>query len=158
MVELEGRVNDAFAWSVIALLLACLAGCMALYGELDEALPEGGASFEGRPVQAWLEDLGSEDRATVREALETLGTMGPANEDAVPELARALQDADPMVRAGAARALGRIGPAARTALPELESVSESGYGLDLREAIQARYRIEGGAKNLEPPPAAAETR
>jgi hypothetical protein len=158
MVELEGHVNDAYAWWVIAVLLACLAGCMLLYGEREEGLPDSGASLNGRPVQAWLYDLGSEDRATVHEAIEALGTMGPANAGAVPELAKALQVLDPLVRAGAARALGRIGPAARPASPALESATEVGLGLDVRKALQARSRIEGVAKHEEPLPAGGDTR
>jgi len=157
MVELEGIVNDAFAWCVIALLLVCLAGCFLLYGEGEQGLPEGGAELDGRPVQAWLDDLGSEDRATVHEAMEALGTMGPTNEDAVPELTKALHDADPMVRAGAARALGRIGPAARPALPALESATEAGLGRDVREALEARSRIEGVGRRGESSSSAAES-
>jgi len=151
MAELEGAVNDAFAWCVITLLLACLAGCMLLYGEREDGLPDSDSAFEGRPVQAWLDDLSSQDRATVQEAMGVLGTMGPANEDAVPELAKALQDPDPMVRAGAARALGRIGPAARPALSALESATEGGLGPEVREALQARSRIEGVGKQPELP-------
>src|SRR3954465_7879732 len=48
-----------------------------------------------------------------------LGKIGPAARDAVPELARLLNDPDKGVRAAAASALGRIGPAARDAVPEL---------------------------------------
>lgn len=149
-------MDDAIVWGVIAVLLSCLAGCMVLYAE-EEGLQENIAAFEGRPVRAWLEDLSSEDRTAVRDAFEALGTMGPANDDAVPELAKALRDPNPLVRAGAARALGRIGPAARPALPALESIGELGYGPDMREALQARSRIEGSAKNAERPSAAAET-
>lgn len=140
-------MNDTLTWCLIALLLACLAGGMLLYDQLGEGQPpEGGAVFQGRPVQAWLDDLGSRDRHTSQEALEVLGMMGPANEDAVPELARALQNPDTLVRAGAARALGRIGPAARPALAALESSGESALGVDGREILEARGRIEGRVK------------
>jgi hypothetical protein len=140
-------MNDAFAWALIAVLLACLAGAMVLYAERNEALPDGRATIQGRPVQAWLDDLRSEDRTTYQESLQVLGSMGPTNADAIPELTQALQDPNPVVRAGAARALGRIGPAARAALSDLESASEIGSSLDLREMLEARSRIEGVSRD-----------
>jgi HEAT repeat protein len=136
-------MNDAFTWSVIAVLLACLAAVMVEYSELDGSPPDGGAVFQGRPVQAWLDDLRAPDLPTCQEALEALGTMGPDNQDAVPELIRALEDENALVRAGAARGLGRIGPAARQALPALQSARENSHGKDLKEMLQARARIEG---------------
>ena len=136
-------MNDAFAWCLVAALLACLAGAMVMYADSNEGLPASPAVFQGRPVQAWLDDLRSGDPITAHESMQALGTMGSENADAVPELAEALKDPDPTVRAGAARALGRIGPAARSALSALESAEETGSELDLRELLQARSRIEG---------------
>jgi HEAT repeat protein len=145
-------MNDSFTWSVIAVLLACLAAVMVEYSEL-ESTPEGGAMFQGRPVQAWLDDLRALDQPTNREALEALSAMGPENQDAVPELTRALEDENSMVRAGAARGLGRIGPAARQALPALQAARENTHGKDLKEMLQARARIEGRFQDQTTPAA-----
>jgi HEAT repeat protein len=136
-------MNDAFTWSVIAVLLACLAAVMVEYSELEAAPPEGGAVFQGRLVQAWLDDLRAPDEPSNREALEALGAMGPDDKDAVPELIRALEDENALVRAGAARGLGRIGAAAQQALPALQAAGENSHGKDLKELLQAHARIEG---------------
>ena len=55
---------------------------------------------EGPPLRPWVD-------------------MGPAAQDAVPELVRLLKDPDAAVRRAAAEALGQIGPAAKDAVPEL---------------------------------------
>jgi HEAT repeat protein len=146
-------MSGAFIWSVIAVLLACLAAAMLAYSEWVANSPDGGAVFMGRPVQAWLDDLRAHDLSTNREALAAFGAMGPANEDAVPELIQALEDENPRVRAGAARGLGRIGPAARQALPALEAARENTHGKDLKEMRQARARIEGPYQDQPAPPA-----
>jgi HEAT repeat protein len=117
-----------------------------MYAEQNDALQHGQAEVQGRPLQAWLNDLRSDNPATAQEALQALGTLGPANADAVPELTEALKDPKPLVRAGAARALDRIGPAARQAVPAMESAGETGSELELRELLEARLRMEGSGK------------
>ena len=69
-----------------------------------------------------------DDRTTVsirvvqRQAAAVLALLGPAAENAIPELRSALQSKQEIVVAHAASALGAIGPAAKSAVPELQQL------------------------------------
>jgi len=74
----------------------------------------------GRAAVAPLRELSGHSHWGVRAmAADILGDMGPAAQEAVPELAGLLADDHPRVRRHAAEALGRVGPAAVPALPAL---------------------------------------
>jgi HEAT repeat protein len=51
--------------------------------------------------------------------LDALARIGPEAALAVPDLTRALNDEDPLIRKMAARTLGQIGPQAAEAVPAL---------------------------------------
>ena len=68
--------------------------------------------------------------------------MGPAAQDAVPDLIRVLQDEDWQVEQAAAKALGEVGPAAKDAVPELTRLLRD-KSAEVREtAARALERIE----------------
>ncbi|WP_435007352.1 HEAT repeat domain-containing protein [Tundrisphaera lichenicola] len=67
-------------------------------------------------IPALIEALKRPDDWTRDAAIGTLGQIGP---DAVGPLTRALEDRDPKVRGGAARALEHLGPQAANAAPAL---------------------------------------
>jgi HEAT repeat protein len=71
-----------------------------------------------------------------REAVTTLGWIGPAARGAVDELTRALHDHAPRVRKAAAWALADIGPAARKSIPALVAVLRT-KDQDVRDAAAA---------------------
>jgi HEAT repeat protein len=75
----------------------------------------------GRSVASLVEQLQQGDLAARQDAAEALGDLGPAAEEAVPALGRALKDE--MTCRPAARALARIGP---KALPVLLSMGRDG--------------------------------
>ncbi len=137
-------MKDTLAWCIAAAFFAFVTATLIfVWINLDADAPAKTAMHRGRPVRDWLDDLRTLDPATRQEALEALGSMEEANRDAIPELIRALEDDNHLVRAGAARALGRIGPAARDSIPALEAASMESRRVDLREIIEARGRIEG---------------
>src|SRR5262245_35205119 len=79
-LQLERAMTDNFIWCLFALILACLAGGMVLYDqEREDELLGDSATFQGRPVQAWLDDLRSEEPSTFQEAMQVLDMIGPAN-------------------------------------------------------------------------------
>ena len=86
------------------------------------------------------------DRA--RLAVYALGSMGPRAAVAAPELAQALQQDDPAVRALAARALGKIGPDAKSSLPQLEKILIDPVAAVRIEAALATWLITGQAKHV----------
>jgi HEAT repeat protein len=83
--------------------------------------PADGPVFSGRPLAAWLAELGDADVLVREEALEVLARAGPAAKETVPQLRKLLRAEPVTLRVRAALALGRItgdnGPAA-TALAE----------------------------------------
>src|SRR5262245_23799331 len=52
------------------------------------------ASYEGRRVRSWLEQLKSDDREARAQAIFALGAIGPGAEEAVPALTTILQQDD----------------------------------------------------------------
>src|SRR4051794_23389985 len=72
--------------------------------------------FEGKPVSAWLKDLAGKNEDAHGKAAAVLAAAG---KDAVPALARALQDKSAALRERAAEVLGLIGEDAREAVPAL---------------------------------------
>src|SRR5207249_2640905 len=59
----------------------------------------------GRPLPRWVEDLGHDSAQVRRGAAFALGQAGTAAAFAVPQLVRALGDAEPGVREAAAQAI-----------------------------------------------------
>lgn len=112
-------------------------------------------------VEALAFALKKDRSAAVKEAaaiaLGRIGPVGlpadkftPAAREAVPELAAALKDASPDVRAAAADALGSLGPHAGEAVPELAQAlrdNKGKEGLRLRGyVVSALGRIGRGAR------------
>ncbi len=71
------------------------------------------------------------------DVIESLGAMGPAAKDSVPQLIKVFDDEDTDLHERAAVALGRIGPAAKAAVPRLLELSTSDPDEDIREAARA---------------------
>src|SRR5437660_6565789 len=94
-------------FSILHLLFATLA--VALLA--TSAKPQE-AGFLGKPLNKWVEELGSKDPGVRRSAAFALGKMGSTAVYAVPKLARVLKDKNANVREAAATALGEIGPTA----------------------------------------------
>jgi HEAT repeat protein len=70
-------------------------------------------------VAALIEKLKDKDSYTRREALASLGRIGPAAKAAIPAVTNRLKDKNPFVRIYAASALKRIDPQNKIALPVL---------------------------------------
>ena len=78
-------------------VLACLAGCSS-----DPATLPG----DGKPLEHWVERLDSTSTETRLHATRRIGEYGEDAASAGPRLASSLADAEPAVRAMAARSLG----------------------------------------------------
>jgi HEAT repeat protein len=85
--------------------------------------PPHSASVQPRSDVAHLLDR-LRDKSTIarRDAALTLGSLGPAANDAIPALVQLLRDPESAVRWAGAAALGRIGPAAKDATPALAEI------------------------------------
>jgi HEAT repeat protein len=114
-------------------------------GEAASALARQGA----KAVPALIGILKDGDPRARSQAAWALGEIGPAAKEAVPELARALdQPADGVgVASQAAQALGKIGPAAA---PELVQVLEKGKQAPAVHAARALKAIPQLAKGAAP--------
>lgn len=73
-------------------------------------------------------------------AAQALGAIGPGAVEAVPDLIKALWDADP-VPENAAWALGQIGPAAKEAVPHLQQTMMSGTSASRAACFAALNKI-----------------
>lgn len=62
------------------------------------------------------------DRSVRTVTVVTLGSMGPAAREAVPDLVRCLQDQNWWTRTMASASLGKIGPDAKSAVPALTAM------------------------------------
>jgi HEAT repeat protein len=79
-------------------------------------------------------------------AATSLGKIGFAAHEAVPQLTNALSDASERLRRLAAIALGEIGPSAKTAIPKLLELSKNDTSKATRVAAQAAIeRITGNS-------------
>ena len=74
------------------------------------ASPKKGLEDEAQQAS---DQLSAWDAPTRRFGLQTLGLLGPAAVDQLPEMLRLLEDEDPEVRKAAAAAVGRVGGGAR---------------------------------------------
>ena len=76
------------------------------------------------------------------DAIEVLGRIGPAAEEAVPDLIYALKDDSFYIRTLAARALGQVGPKARAAIPALKDTLYADDPDERRAAADALKQID----------------
>lgn len=98
----------------------------------------------GVGVPVLLDWLRAEPTAAVRvELAASLGTLGPAAAEAVPDLTKGLADPAHPVRQRSAWALGRIGPAAKPALEPLRKLAADPNKMVQEAAAEAVRRIEG---------------
>src|SRR5579871_6610627 len=89
---------------------------LAVVPPLGATLAAAEPTFEGKPVSAWLKDLaGKSDEAHEKAAT----VLAAAGKEAVPALAKALQDKNAALRERSAEVLGLIGEEAKGAVPEL---------------------------------------
>ena len=103
--------------------------------------PAGGeASFDGRPLSSWVEDLKAPAPYSRTTAAYAIASMGPAGAPAVPALIPLLKDAVPNVRYPAAIALGEIGPGAKAAIPALQDVVENDISEDVGHVARKAIR------------------
>jgi HEAT repeat protein len=79
------------------------------------------------------------------DAIEVLGRIGPAAEEAVPDLIYALKDDSTYTRTRAARALGQIGPKARAAIAALKDTLYADEPDERRAAALALKQIDPDA-------------
>src|SRR5262245_38662776 len=104
--------------------------------------------FEGRPVSAWVKDLGSKNEDTHTKAATVLAVAGKG---AVPALTQALSDKSGTVRERAAEVLGLIGEDAREAVPALTNALKDRSEEVRSEAADALGRIGPEAKTAVGP-------
>ncbi len=78
--------------------------------------------------------------------VQALAMVGPRAKDAVPELIRALADAQPRTRLNAARALGNIGPDAKAAADALKKATQDGDDNVRKLAAAALTQINADPK------------
>jgi len=113
----------------------------------------GAATYRGRSVQQWVEQLASPDIQTRWYATYALGQLGPGAEAAVEPLMRILENQREYeyVRGGAAWALGRIGlPAAGPAVPLLIDTLSSRHLSVRRNAPWALAQLAPAAGDAVP--------
>ena len=82
-------------------------------------VPVGTPVFRGLPLSAYVERLERGPQEGRAEALRAIGAFGVDAASSVPQVAAALHDADPSVRAAAGWALTEIGRTAASAIPAL---------------------------------------
>jgi HEAT repeat protein len=80
-------------------------------------------------------------------AARTLGKIGPAAKEAVPDLIAALKDSDALVREHAAEALGDIGPQAKESISALEKVLKDPDARVRRDAVRSLGQMGSAAKS-----------
>lgn len=136
------HVRTAFMVVALAAAVAAGSGCTT-----REKVP--GKWFAGRPVEEWLEAIGSPDAKVRRKAAEVLGNVGPADPRSVPALAKAVNDTDRRVRDAAIVGLSKMGPLAADAGDALEHASR-----DPDPAV--RKRANAALARVKPPAHAAE--
>ena len=97
-------------------------------------------------VQMLLEAAGNTNNQLRASAVWTLGEIHASPGLCVPELLRALHDADGWVQLSAAHALGNYGKEARSAVPVLEALTLGGgasakLGVDMQLTLEARRAL-----------------
>jgi HEAT repeat protein len=104
------------------------------------------ARIGGRTKKAWIASLRDDDPRVRLQACEALGLLGPAADEAVPELTRTATDPNEPVRRAALLALGEMREKSAAVVPLLISAllaqKEFTYTVRLQEAIA---RIGGPA-------------
>ena len=73
----------------------------------------------GKPLRQWIAEAESPDLAVRRQAIRTLGKLGPPAAAAVPAVVKAIRDPDPEARLDAVIALVQIDAEAKRSVPEL---------------------------------------
>ncbi len=94
-----------------------------------------------RRIQMLTAALRDADAGVRRNAVRTLGQIGPAAAEAMPALISALRDEHTVFYSDAAKALGQIGPAAAEAMPALISALRDEHASVRRGAAEALKRI-----------------
>lgn len=93
------------------------------------------APQSGEEIRKWIDDLGSSEVQTRRDAAYRLHQLGPAAAPAIEALTGALSDRDRQVWFHAIGALTRLGPEARAAIPKLlEGLEDSSRQVRFRSA------------------------
>jgi HEAT repeat protein len=107
--------------------------------------------YRGRPISYWLGRLKRPEVEVRREAIHSLGAIGAAARDAVPELgAILLEDPDRGARIEAALALLKLGPAAEAALPALIQALADHDSVIRMDAALALLRLGRAARPAVP--------
>jgi HEAT repeat protein len=101
------------------------------------------ASFQGKPVRRWLDDLESPIPLTRKRAAMAFAVMGATAKEAVPRLVKALKDKDETVRGDIAFALGRMGMYGKGALLGLKGALS-----DDHESV--RVKAIGAIRGIDP--------
>jgi HEAT repeat protein len=126
------------------------------------ALAQAPATWEGKTVRQWAEQLEAADAGANYYAAYVLGQLGPQAADAVEPLKKMLQKRSvaksvpgyedwEYVRGTAAWALGRIGPAADSAVPLLmETMHSKGHVSVRRNSNEALGNLAAAAKPAVP--------
>jgi HEAT repeat protein len=105
----------------------------------------------GHSLHYWMNALKSSDPKSRHEAILSLGSMGDAAAEAVPDLAKIMtDDPDEDDRFQAALALSKMVPASRTAVPALAQALQDKVLQVRMQATIALFRLHGDAQPAVP--------
>ena len=141
--------------------VASLAPAVALMGLAVGAVSgqDKEQSFQGKTTTEWIQQLktsAGKERLQAIQALSTMmstaGTPLPPTKaaPAVPHLAAALKDPDPMVRQFAVGTLGQIGPLAKEAVPQIAELLKDKDMYQQRNAALVLGKIGPDAASAAP--------
>jgi HEAT repeat protein len=109
------------------------------------------AQHEGRSTRSWMKELNNPDAEVRRQAIFSIGAIGPDAGDAVPALAAILRDDDdPAIRSEAALALSKMAPASRGAVEALAGALKDELPLVRMNAAIALLRLGEEARPAVP--------
>ena len=120
--------------------LTCLP-CVALLLSLSPGYTQE-PDFGDKTLSEWKALTKDNDAALRRDAVWSIGMMGPEAKNAVPLLMNLAKDKDAEMRQGVAEALGGIGPGAKDAIPVLaEFTKDADAGVRRGAVADALGRI-----------------
>lgn len=122
---------------------------LAAVGSAQEATVD--ATYEGRTIAEWRDDLTSKEVKTRQAAAYALWSLGPDAANAASELVAAISDVDPYVRTTSAKALDRLtDDAKRNTMDAVTALLSSDREEVRREAATYMWRIGPLAAEIVP--------
>jgi hypothetical protein len=136
-----------FALAVLAVAAVLVPGSPAYLPLILNAGPRS----HGHSARHWIATLDSLEAHERRQAIHALGDLGAEAAEAVPALARILEeDPDPGSRIEASLALSKMDPASREAVPALTRALERGEPLVRLNSALALFRLRAHARPAIP--------